>query len=121
MPVNCNTPISLDNLCVTVDAQKSVSYRTLQQQYGDGYIARRTDGINPVNYTWNVTTPQMPVDEALAFEAELIANGTGFFSWTEPDSRQTYNYILDPVEWRWQWSTDDLAALSFTLRRWYGS
>ena len=120
MPVNCNTPITLDNLCVTPDAKKSVSFRTLQQQYGDGYVARRQAGLNPVAYTWNVSTPLMPIDEALSFESELIANGTGFFLWTPPDRSTEESYILDPVQWDWTWASGDLAAISFTLKRWYG-
>ena len=111
--------MSLDSLCVTPDARKSVSFRTLQQQYGDGYVARRQDGLNPVAYTWSVSTPLMRVDEALAFEEDLIANGTGFFNWTPPDQTSEATFILDPVEWEWRWGSDEYAAISFTLKRWY--
>jgi phage-related protein len=119
MPVNCNQAITLTNLCVTPEAKKSVSFRTLQQQYGDGYMARRQDGLNPVNYTWDVSTPLMPIDEALAFENELIANGTGFFNWTPPDRSSEETFILDPVEWEWTWGSDSMASINFTLKRWY--
>ena len=61
----------------------------------------------------------MPVDEALAFEAELIDNGTKAFRWMPPDGSPEEDFILDPVQWDWTWGSDDLAALSFTLRRFY--
>ena len=114
----CKKVINLDDLCVAPNARKVVSFRTLQQQYGDGYMARRQDGINPVNYTWDVSTPPMPTDEALDFEAELITNGEGFFEWTPPNETKQ-NFILDPVEWSWTWIDPENAAISFTLRRWY--
>lgn len=119
MPINCNEKITLSNLCVTPTAQKQTSFRTLQQQYGDGYMARRQDGINPVGYTWNVSTPPMPVDDAYDLEAELIANGTTPFSWTPPGEDDAQDFILDPVVWSWSWADANHAALSFTLKRWY--
>ena len=119
MPVPCPGAITLNNLCVTVDATRQVAFRTLQQQYGDGYVARRQDGVNPVMETWNVSTPPMPVEEAYAFENELIALGTRSFGWTPPNETAEKQWILDPVTWNWSYSTGDLASLSFTLKRWY--
>lgn len=119
MPINCKDPISLDNLCVAPSAQKTVTFRTLQQQYGDGYMARRQDGINPTNYTWGVSTPPMPFEDALALEEELLANGTGFFTWTPPNEADAYEFILDPVQWQWSFQSDSMASISFTLKRWY--
>ena len=120
MPINCEQ-ISLDNLCVVVDSRKAVSFRTVQQQYGDGYTARRQDGINPVTCTWTVSTPPMPVSDVQDLEAELIANGTGFFTWTPPNETEPKNWILDPVAWDWSYQNGDMAALSFSLRQWYGA
>ena len=119
MPLNCNGKITLDNLCITPQAQKTTSFRTLQQQYGDGYMARRQDGINPVGYTRSVSTPAMPFKDALDLEAELIENGTKPFSWTPPGEEDAQDFILDPVAWNWVWATPDYVALSFTLKRWY--
>ena len=119
MPVNCSKPISLDNLCVIPSASKSTSFRTLQQEYGDGYIARRQAGLNPVSYTWSVSTPPMPFDDAFALEQELIANGTGFFVWTPPNEKEAQEFILDPVQWNWDFQSGDYASLSFKLKRWY--
>ena len=100
-------------------ATKRTSFRTLQQQYGDGYTARRQDGINPVNHTWGVSTPLMEFEDALALEEELIANGTGFFTWTPPNEATAYEFILDPVAWDWTFEASGYASLSFTLKRWY--
>ena len=119
MPVSCPGQITLNNLCVAVDATKQTSFRTIQQQYGDGYMARRQDGVNPVMEMWNVSTPPMPVEDVLALEAELIALGPDFFAWTPPNETASKNWILDPVQWDWSYQTGDMASLSFTLKRWY--
>lgn len=119
MPIYCGNKINLDSLCVRPSATKRTSFRTLQQQYGDGYMARRQDGINPVAYTWEVSTPMMPVEQALELENELIVNGTNPFDWTPPDGTEAQEFILDPVEWEWEWGDSSFAALSFTLKRWY--
>jgi phage-related protein len=119
MPSDCTDPISLTNLCVALSARKRTSFRTLQQQYGDGYMARRQDGLNPVAYTWDVSTPPMDFNDALNFEEELIANGTQPFDWTPPGETTEEKYIVDPVSWEWSWQTTDLATISFTLKRWY--
>lgn len=121
MPIRCNPPISLDNLHVTPAAQKKTGFRFVQQRYGDGYTARRQDGLNPVIETWSVSTPPMPVCDVEALEQELIANGVKSFSWTAPNESTPSNWILDPVSWDWSFQTTDLASLSFTLRRWYGA
>ena len=120
MPIDCGKKINLnDCLCVTPSARKTTSFRTLQQQYGDGYVARRQDGINPVAYTWEVSTVPMSVDDALDFEAQLIANGTLPFDWTPPDGSGQAEFVLDPIDWKWSWESDNVASLSFTLKRWY--
>ena len=118
MPVPCSQ-ITLNSLCVAVNAQKQASLRTIQQQYGDGYVARRQDGVNPLMETWQVSTPPMPVADALALEQELITLGTKSFAWTPPNEPAPKNWILDPVMWDWSYQTGDIASLSFTLKRWY--
>ena len=121
MPVPCGTTISLDDLCVAVTSRKRTTFRVVQQQYGDGYLARRQDGINPINYIWGISTPPMPLQEALAFEAELEANGPTFFTWTPPGETTPENWILDPVAWDWTFESVDFASIAFSIRRWYGS
>lgn len=119
MPVPCDAEMTLGTLCVQVSATKQVSVRYLQQQYGDGYVARRQDGVNPLMETWRVATPPMPVANALALEEELIALGSGFFEWTAPNDTEAKNWVLEPVQWDWSYQTGDIASLSFTLKRWY--
>ena len=75
MPANCPPINSLTNLCVTPDSKKKATFRTLEQQYGDGYMARRQDGLNPVNEMWSVSIPPDKVENIIAFENELIALG----------------------------------------------
>ena len=121
MPIDCTGKITLTNLKVTPTAKKTTSFRTIQQRYGDGYTARRQDGINPVIEVWDVSTPPMSVCEVEALEQELIVNGPNYIKWCAPNQSEATNWILDPVSWDWSFDTTDLASLSFTLRRWYGS
>ena len=121
MPIDCNSKITLTNLKVTPRATKTTSFRMIQQRYGDGYTARRQDGINPVIEVWDVSTPPMSICDAEAFEQELIANGNGFFSWCAPNESEESSWILDPVSWDWSFDTTDMASLSFSLRRWNGT
>ena len=121
MPINCDGKITIENLRVTTGASKTTSFRFVQQRYGDGYTARRQDGINPVIEVWDVSTPPMSVCDAEAFEQDLIKNSTGFFSWCAPNQSEATNWILDPISWDWSFDSTDFASLSFTLRRWYGS
>lgn len=118
MPVNCEPLMTLETLVPNLSARKNVSFRTLQQQYGDGYMARRQDGLNPINITWTVSTPPLSIENCQALEAELTALGPNPFLWTEPNGTQQ-KWILDPVQWNWNYQTAYLAELSFTLRRWY--
>ena len=119
MASDCTAALTLGTLCVTVDAKKTTTFRALQQQYGDGYIARRQDGVNPVSEMWTVTTPLQSYEYTQALEDELIALSTGFFEWTAPNESTAKNWILDPITWSWDYATGDLASLSFTLKRWY--
>ncbi len=111
--------MSLDTLVPVVAARRSVSFRTLQQQYGDGYVARRQDGLNPVSIAWEITTPPLSIENCQSLEQELIDNGTAPFTWTEPNATDAETWILDPVEWQWTYQTAFLAQLSFTVKRWY--
>ena len=80
MPINCNEKITLSNLCVAVASQQQKSFRTIQQRYGDGYTARRQDGINPVTCVWSVSTPPMSLADAEDLQNELIELIGGGFS-----------------------------------------
>lgn len=115
----CTAAITLGTFRTSVQARRSVSFRTLQQQYGDGYVSRRQDGVNPVMEIWAVETPPLDTADALALEAELIALGVGDFAWTPPFETEAKNWILDPVRWDWNYLGDDRATISFTLKRWY--
>ena len=118
MTVNCEK-ITLTNLKVRPDARKTTTFRTLQQQYGDGYMARRQDGVNPVNYVWSVSTPPLWIEDAQSFEAELIELGTAPFEWIPPNQQFSETYVVDPPEWSWSWESDQLASIAFQLKRWY--
>ena len=121
MPINCNSKISLSNLRVAESSSQQKSFRTIQQRYGDGYTARRQDGINPVICIWNVATPPMPMADAEDLQDELIALGSGFFSWTPPGEDAAKKWILDPPTWDIAYVGPGYAVVSFSLRQWYGS
>lgn len=115
----CTAPITLGTFRTSVQARRSVAVRTLQQQYGDGYVARRQDGVNPVMEMWGVETPPMSTADALALEVELLALGSGYFEWTPPFETDPKNWILEPVRWDWSYLGDDMATISFSIKRWY--
>ena len=97
MPANCPPINSLTNLCVTPDSKKKATFRTLEQQYGDGYMARRQDGLNPVNEMWSVSIPPDKVENIIAFENELMSWAghsldTSKRETTSPEKR----WVLDP-------------------------
>lgn len=112
---------TLKNLCVTPDSTRNATFRVLQQQYGDGYLARRQDGLNPVGESWNVNTPYMTTENAYAMEEEIIALGSGFFEWDPPNEKNTpkKKWILDPYNWQFDYGSDKMVRLTFTLRRYY--
>lgn len=118
MPVSCTTEMTLGTLCVSVDATKKASVRTLQQQYGDGYVARRLDGVNTLMEIWNVSTVYSDVDALQDLEQEIIALGANSFAWTAPYETEEKRWILDPYSWDWDFS-GDLARIKFTLKRFY--
>jgi phage-related protein len=116
MPVSCSSSFTLGTLCVSVDATKRTAVRTLQQQYGDGYMARRADGINTLMETWDVSTVYGPIEELQKLEQEIIALGSLSFTWTAPYDKTPKEWVLDPYQWDWRFEAG-LAQLSFTLKR----
>ena len=111
--------MTLGTLCVSLSARKTTSFRALQQQYGDGYVARRQDGLNPVSEMWTLSTPPVSYEEAQSLENELIQLGTTPFNWTAPNESTSKTWILDPTKWEWDYTTCDLVSISFILKRWY--
>ena len=111
--------MTLDTLSVTVDATKTTSYRYLETQFGDGYRARRTDGVNPLMERWNISTPPMDVDKCVVLENELAALGANFFEWQAPDDSQVKKWVLDPIEWTRNYMSNDVSSISFTISRYY--
>lgn len=111
--------MTLGTLRIQVESTKATAIRVLQQQFGDGYMARRQDGVNPVIETWNISTPPLPVSNVLALENELITLGSNYFLWTPPNEPSPKKWILDPVRWDWTYSSTDIAKISFVLKRWY--
>lgn len=118
MPVSCTTPLTLGGLCVEVEASRSVAVRSLQVQFGDGYKARRPDGINTLMETWSVSTPMRAVEEVQALENEIIALGANSFGWTPPFETVEKQWVLEPYQWEWSFNAD-LASISFVLSRFY--
>lgn len=115
----CTTAITLGALRVDLQATREVAFRTLQAQFGDGYLTRRQDGINPVIETWSVSTPPRPITELQSVETELINLAGSFFTWTPPYENSAKKWVLFPNKWSWRYMGDEKATISFTLRRFF--
>ncbi len=113
------TKMTLGTLQLTVEASKTTSIRYLETQFGDGYRARRVDGINPLMERWAISTPVMPIDKLVTLEAEIETLATGHFSWQAPDDTAAKNWVLDPIEWQRSYASPDLGSVSFSLSRYY--
>lgn len=114
-----STTILLGSLRITVEAQRSERIRTLQQQFGDGYMARRPDGINTSIEEWQVVTRPLRAADATAMEAEIRALGPGYFRWTPPGETIEKKWVLYPVQWTRRYLSTTWSSLAFTIRRWY--
>ena len=122
MPVQPCCSMTLGSLCISIDGtNKKKSQRYLEQQYGDGYRARRPDGINTLQEMYDITTTPAPVSVVTALENEIIALGAGSFDWQAPDDGASKKWMLDPYQWSWDYKTPSIASLKFTITRYYGS
>jgi len=113
------TSLMLGSLKIVVEAQRAERIRTLQTQYGDGYMARRPDGINTSIEEWQVVTRPLRSADADALEAEIRALGGGPFAWTPPTESALKKWVLEPVQWNRRYLSTAWSILSFTIRRWY--
>lgn len=111
--------MTLSSLSVVVQATKTTSFRYLETQFGDGYRARRQDGVNPIMEKWAISTPAMATDKLVVLEQELEALGTDHFDWQAPDDDTVKKWVLDPIEWKRSYSSNALASISFTISRFY--
>jgi phage-related protein len=119
MPIPCDAMISLGNLKVALSASPIRTKRVLKAQFGDGYMERRADGLNPWSTTWNMETVPLVEDDWLTLEAYLEALGERPFSWQPPGSPEPLAWALEPVQW--QRSTEGpLCKLRFTIKTWNG-
>ena len=113
-------PMTLSTLRVTADVTPEFGYRTRQAQFGDGYIARRLDGLNPLTEEWPVQTPPLLMSNILTLETELKNLGTQPFVWTAPGDTEAKLWFLSPVKWRRVPYGHAYAALTFNIKRYYG-
>ena len=119
MPVSCSPPIMLGTLEVAVTASPTRIKRVLKSQYGDGYMERRSDGINPWMTIWQMETAPLVEEDWLKLEAELQALGERPFLWQAPGAAIATSWALDPVTWQRRY-VQDRATLSFTIKTWNG-
>lgn len=119
MPTSPPTNFTLGNLRIVVEAQRTESIRTLQQQFGDGYVARRPDGINTSIEEWQVVTRPLRSADAASLEAEIRALGGGPFVWTPPTESVPKKWVLEPVQWARRYLSTEWSTLSFNIKRWY--
>lgn len=110
--------LTLTGLTTTVEATKTVSMRVLTHRFGDGYAARRLDGINPISEKWSIKTKFDTYTNTAALETKLINLGGNHFQWTPPFESTAKFWIVNPAAWQWQFE-GELSCLSFNIERFY--
>ena len=116
-----SAPTFPDILATRDSPGKEVQNRTLEAKYGDGYVQRAGDGINPQIVMWDLTWTNVDITDINEIAAFLDAReGVYPFYWTAPDES-------DPALWVCTegYKKSAINALSATLTakfsRWYGA
>ena len=110
--------LTLTGLQTTVEASKSVSVRLLTSRFGDGYNARRLDGINPVKEMLRIKTKFDTYTNTASIETALIGLNGNHFQWTPPFESTAKYWIVEPSQWQWQFE-GELSCLTFQIERFY--
>lgn len=99
------------------DIPESRSTRVREVQYGDGYVQRAVEGINPNERLFSVTTRTLtPIAVNKMIDALEGTNGQPFY-WTSPHFENKILVRLWPIEISRRYVGGVKSQLSFTLRR----
>jgi phage-related protein len=119
MPTPCPGYLQLETLEVALSATPTITKRVLKAQYGDGYMERRTDGLNPWKTTWQMETPPLEDGRWQEVEQQLMAFGEKPFYWQPPGAPEKLAWVMEPVQWSRNY-VENRATLRFTIETWNG-
>lgn len=119
MPIPCHDHLQLESLRVALTANATTTKRVLKAQYGDGYMERRTDGLNPWRTTWQIETPPLEDGRWQEIEQQLYAYGEKPFYWQPPGAPEKLAWVMEPVQWSRNHVSDHV-VIRFTIETWNG-
>lgn len=93
------------------------STRVREVQFGDAYVQRAIEGINPNVRTFNVTTRTLSPNNAKKLQTDLEATNGQPFYWINPPFEAKMLVRLWPTEITRTFIGGLKSQLSFTLRR----
>lgn len=117
MPVVAS--LQLGELEVAFSASPTRTKRVLQTRYGDGYMERRADGIQPWKTVWQMESVPLEEDRWLELEFQLELLGEKPFYWQAPGSPEPTAWAINPVKWQRNYN-ESLATVRFTIETWNG-
>ena len=80
---------------ISIEAEKSVVFREVSAQFGDGYKQVAPDGINNKIDNWNITWSPLSSTELTTVETVLNTNGSwGILSWTPAGESVAKNFRM---------------------------
>lgn len=106
----------------SLNSAREVDWRVFEAEFGNGYVQRSQDGVNPRRDTWNLVWENLSKTEADAIENFFIGTKcTEPFWWTSPRDSAAKKWVVKP-KWKRRTvagDTDTIEAIfvqDFTLR-----
>jgi phage-related protein len=103
---------------VHVGSSKSNEFRTLENEFGDGYEQSAADGINIEKKTYPLVWNNISQTDADVITDFLDAQGGHLpFYWTPPNETQA---LFRCRKWNTNFDGGTTGSVSATFMRWYG-
>lgn len=98
----------------SINSSRKITMRTLENNFGDGYVQRSGDGINTRGETWQAEWQALTQEQADEIEAFFEAHlGYISFFWQAPKASFAQKYRCR--EWQRGFPSGNLVSISATL------
>ena len=94
----------------TIASSRSTKARVLRADFGDGYTARVTDGINVIKDTWDVEWLVSETDADTITDFLEARAGAENFDWTAPGESSSKKWICE--EWTRNYVSSEHTSIS---------